>query len=345
MEGESGPEEATLFPATVGEKLRGAREARGMELSEVAARTRIPQRHLEAIERSNYASLPSSTYALGFAKAYARAVGADEVAIGRELRGELDTNFERVPPQPAFKAEDPKRTPSRGLILGGLLVAVLLIAGASAWYAGLFRPGTPPPESLDVPVETPVAAPTPAASDAPGHVTLTAIEAVWLRVTDAGGKVLYQGEMQPGDHFDVPPDADHPVVHTGRPDKLQVQVNGSNVPALGTGDRTVDVDVSAAALLARGTATPSPTPSPSPEASHSAAAPAKPALRPSPSRSAAPLVPAPLATQAPRPSIAPPSPTPTAGLGTGGPGEDKILRFVERAPCAGCGDVAMFGRV
>jgi cytoskeletal protein RodZ len=79
MEGEPEPD-ATLFPATVGEKLRAAREAQGLGLAEIAAATRIPQRHLEAIEKSQYASLPSITYALGFAKAYARAVGIDEVA-------------------------------------------------------------------------------------------------------------------------------------------------------------------------------------------------------------------------------------------------------------------------
>ena len=46
----------------------------------MAARTRVPLRHLEAIEQGAYEALPSQTYAVGFARAYARAVGLDEVA-------------------------------------------------------------------------------------------------------------------------------------------------------------------------------------------------------------------------------------------------------------------------
>jgi cytoskeletal protein RodZ len=82
MQGEP-PEDATLFPRTVGEKLRDARVALGLDLADVAARTRIPQRHLAAIEQSQYSGLPSITYAMGFAKGYARAVELDEAQIAR----------------------------------------------------------------------------------------------------------------------------------------------------------------------------------------------------------------------------------------------------------------------
>jgi len=51
MEGEAA-EDPNLFPATVGDKLRAAREAQGLDLPEIAARTRIPQRHLEASRRA-----------------------------------------------------------------------------------------------------------------------------------------------------------------------------------------------------------------------------------------------------------------------------------------------------
>src|SRR5688572_23943622 len=205
MEGEPGPEEATLFPTTVGEKLRGAREAQGLELAEVASRTRIPQRHLEAIERSNYSSLPSITYALGFAKAYARAVGVDEVALGRELRGELDANYERVAPPPAYQMEDPTRTPSRGIAWIGLIIALLVIVGGAIWYGTtMFRGSPPPPETLEIPEETPTATPTPAGA---GQVSLVALDTVWLRVTDASGKLLFEKEMQANERYDVPPDA------------------------------------------------------------------------------------------------------------------------------------------
>lgn len=267
MEGEPA-EDPTLFPATVGEKLRAAREAQGLDLAEIASRTRIPQRHLEAIEKGHYTGLPSVTYAMGFAKAYARAIGADEIGIARDVRAELG-QYERAAPMPEYPLEDPSRVPPRGLAWAGLIVAVLVLVGVGLWYGtNLFRAGAPATEGL-VQVEenaaTPAAdngtaaAPVPAGQE---HVTLVALDTVWLRVSDETGKRLFEKEMAPGERYEVPIEVAHPIARIGRPDKLQVTINGSNVPPLGTGDQAVSVDVSAASLRARGTpgATPSPVP-------------------------------------------------------------------------------------
>lgn len=253
MEGENA-DNPTLFPATVGEKLRAAREAQKLELSDIASRTRIPLRHLEAIEQSNFASLPSSTYALGFAKAYARSVGADEVTIARELRQELGDRPERPAPPPSYDFSAPSRVPSRGIALAGVIVAVLVLIGVGLWYGtDLFRGGAPT-ENL-IPLENATdadpAAPTPAPI-AGGQVTLVATDTVWVRVTDASGKRLYEKEMATGERYDVPAYADRPRVRTARPDRVQVLLNGSNVAPLGTGVETVEAEVSAAALQARG---------------------------------------------------------------------------------------------
>jgi len=298
MEGEPEPE-ATLFPATVGEKLRAAREAQGLELAEIAANTRIPQRHLEAIEKSQYASLPSVTYAVGFAKAYARAVGADEVAIAREVRDELGgTNtYERAAPPPSYDLADTRRKAPGGLVWVGLLVALIALAGVGAWYGtSWFRGSAPPAETLVIPEATPTADPianeTVAAPGSGGQVTLVAIDTVWLRVTDGTGKKLFEKEMTPGERYDVPQDADHPRAFTGRPDKVQVTLNGSNVPPLGEGATTVEVEVGADAIRARGQpgATPTPTPGATPATTAaSQRRTARPTPRPTPT--AAPALP------------------------------------------------------
>ena len=121
-------EEATLFPKTAGEKLREARETLGLSLAEIAARTRVPVRQLEAIELGNYAALPSITYSVGFAKAYARAVGLDEVSVAREVRGASDQpNAVRRTEYEAYEIDEPSRVPTRGLAVGTLIVAVLLL--------------------------------------------------------------------------------------------------------------------------------------------------------------------------------------------------------------------------
>lgn len=324
----SNQDTAELFPKTVGDMLREARQARGMDLAEVAARTRIPLRHLEAIEQSDYSTLPSKTYGIGFVKAYARAVGADEVKLARALREETDRAFGAVEPRPEPMAPQPMQAAGRG---GGVLIIaliVVLIAGAAAalyFGSSLFRGSESPPDSaastaneLGMPAPgAPAPAPTPSPSPTGGQVTLTANDQVWVRIYDATGKTLMEKTLAPGERYDVPMDADNPMINIGRPDQLTVTINGAPVPPLGGPEHAIkDVGVSAAALLARG----QPVPAPSPTAAGGQVQ-SRPAAqrRPAPAPSAArrptadaptpvPYVPAPAASAAP-----PPAPVATAG--------------------------------
>lgn len=63
---------------TLGEKLRAAREARGISISEVAEQTRISPLYLEAIDADNYKTLPGGIFNKGFVRSYAKYVGVDE---------------------------------------------------------------------------------------------------------------------------------------------------------------------------------------------------------------------------------------------------------------------------
>ena len=49
-------ENAEFAFQNVGEKLKAERERRTLTLDDIALRTRIPMRHLEAIEKSEYRS-------------------------------------------------------------------------------------------------------------------------------------------------------------------------------------------------------------------------------------------------------------------------------------------------
>lgn len=251
-------EEATLFPKTAGERLREARQAQGLTLAEIAARTRVPVRHLEAIEKSDYSGLPSATYSIGFAKAYARAIGMDEVAVGREVRSQ-SSQIPRPPEYQPYEMQDPTRLPPQGLAMAGAAVVVLLLIAIGLWYGTDWFRGEqaapPSAPSAELAPEATQPVPPPEAPVSGGQVALVATDVVWLKVYDATGKSLFQNEMQPGDRFEVPIDADHPMINIGRPDKLQVSVNGSNVAPLGDGSRAIkDVPIDSASLLARGTA-------------------------------------------------------------------------------------------
>jgi cytoskeletal protein RodZ len=266
---------ATLFPQPVGERLRAARERLGMSLAEIGARTRVPLRHLEAIEASDYGMLPSPTYAVGFVRAYARAVSEDEVTMARDVRVEAQNAPRATPKYQPYEVADPTRVPSRGLVVAAAGFGLAIVVLAILWFtSGLFRgEGDAPAASPPVAVAVPAAQPSTASAPA-GQVTLTATDEVWLRVYDAADKTLYLGTMKPGEKYDVPADADNPMINVGRPDKLQVALNGSNLPPLGTGARPIkDVPVGATALRARvgGAAAPaaSPTPAASPRTSAS----------------------------------------------------------------------------
>ena len=257
MDEDQAPDQASLFPKSTGDKLREAREALGLTLGDIANRTRVPTRHLEAIENGDYGSLPSPTYTVGFAKSYARAVGLDEKAIAAEVRNNPHLPLPPVTDYETFEPRDAKRVPSFGLAAIAGLIGGLVVIGAILWYGtGMFRGSSEP---VTAPVENTIAAaPEPTATATPvsgGQVTLTATDSVWLRVYDATGKTLVEKTMSAGDRYDVPADANGPMINVGRPDKLQVTVNGSAVAPLGDGKVAIkDVPISATALQARGNA-------------------------------------------------------------------------------------------
>ncbi len=268
MDGDS----TTGAPRTAGMMLRSAREAQGLTLSDVAQRTRIPLRHLEAVEDGKFQALPSITYAMGFGRAYARAVGVDETEVARALRAELATSYQRPEPLQDLEPIDVRRGPSLGVTAIGAAVAIVLLLVVGVYFGtSLFRrdePVTAPAATVAADLgmlpPTPTPGASPAAGAAPavasgGQVTLTATGPAWVRIFDDTG-TLVNKEMAAGERYDVPMAAKNPQIRTGRPDLITVTVNGSNVPPLGTAERAVTVGISAEALRARGEASPTPAP-------------------------------------------------------------------------------------
>ena len=70
---------AVALPVTAspGMLLRAARERIGLSIGDVAMRLRMGVRQIDALERGDYAVLPTGTFLRGFVRNYAKAVNAD----------------------------------------------------------------------------------------------------------------------------------------------------------------------------------------------------------------------------------------------------------------------------
>ena len=260
MEDHDQTTETTSAPLGIGERLRAAREVKGLTLEQVAAQTRIPQRHLQTIETGDFSQLPGRTYAVGFVRTYAKTVGLDQDEAVATVRAELDAQSGIEDSRPAtFEPGDPARVPSRLLGWFALFALLLFLAGGFFFFRAMFAPaGELPslvePEPTEQTTRTQSTAGTqPQAAPTGGAVVFTALDGpVWVKFYDASGAQLMQAEMARGDTYTVPADANGPMLWTGRPEALAITVGGRSIPKLAEVQTTMrDVPVTAEALIAR----------------------------------------------------------------------------------------------
>jgi transcriptional regulator with XRE-family HTH domain len=260
MEDQDNSQSTPLTPKRVGDQLRAAREAQGLSLGDISAQTRVAERHLISIEENRFAQLAAPTYAIGFSRAYARAVGLDEGDIAARVRRELDAQpHARPAPTPSFEPGDPARVPpSRIAWLAGLS-AVVVVGLLVAYWSNFLSPEGALPSLLPDGTQTSAAVAAAPRTSAPqqaaaaGPVVLTAsAPRVWVKVTDASGAQLFQKELAQGESWTVPPEAQAPQLRTARPDKLQITVGGRALPPLGDKPEVISgVLLTPAALIQR----------------------------------------------------------------------------------------------
>ncbi len=295
---------------TAGTRLRQAREAAGLSRSDIATRTKIAERHLLAIEQDRFGDLAARTYAVGFSRAYARALDLDEKEIAEQVRRQLEAeeNAHVEPVEPSFEPGDPARVPPVRMAWVAAAGVVLVVGLLLAFWGNFLSPEGKLPDLIaeeKAAPKGPAPAPAPTttqavAANAPVVMTATA-ERVWVKVTDASGKQLLQKELSLGESWTVPQDAEGPQLRTGRPDALRFTVGGRPAPALSDKPATVSgVSLAATDLLARGSTAPDAQPAP--------AAPPAPAVSPA----ASPVAVRSLPTPAPRGRAESPRPRPLA---------------------------------
>jgi cytoskeletal protein RodZ len=191
---------------SVGQRLRAAREAKGLTIEDVASSTRIPTRHLLSLEESDWGKLPASTYSVGFAKNYAGAVGLDRAEIAEQLRAEMGSELPAhysTATVDSFEPVDGNRSMPKGIVVGAL-VALVAIALLLTWLSNRELSGD---DAVAEPAAETVAAVPAVTPAAQGPVVITANDAVWIQVRD-GATVLKQGELAAGSELRSPGERD-----------------------------------------------------------------------------------------------------------------------------------------
>jgi len=260
------PEQGELAITRTGDRLRLAREAAGLSLADVATRTRITQRHLAAIEKSDYSELPGRTYVTGFARAYARAVDLPEAEIGAAIRQELEEDaYGSRPLYEAYEPTDPARLPTARLTWTLVIVTLLLASAYGVWRflsvepdEALIAAQNRAADASEAPQNDATATPatkagSQAAVAANAPVVLTGISEVWIGFDDAKGKTENWRTLDAGETYQVPPEyIEQFTLRTSIPQALKVTVGGRDVGAIGAADTLVkNVSLKPADLVAR----------------------------------------------------------------------------------------------
>lgn len=69
----------------LGQELRSLREQKGLTMSDVAERLKLPVRQIEALENGLYENLPEPVFIRGFLRSYGRFLDMDEAELSRRL--------------------------------------------------------------------------------------------------------------------------------------------------------------------------------------------------------------------------------------------------------------------
>ena len=141
-----------------GDFLRQARERRGMTLQDIARETKIPFRHLDALEHGNLSVVPQGIYRRAEIRAFAQTVGLDQNVALAELERALKASPPRAELSSAFTR--PAGSVRRGIVVGAVIVLASLSA-LSFWTRETAAPVDVQTPSAAAPATVPADVPAP----------------------------------------------------------------------------------------------------------------------------------------------------------------------------------------
>jgi transcriptional regulator with XRE-family HTH domain len=108
------------------EILKKTREAQGLTLGEVSDMTRVRRAYLEAFEQAAYDVLPPRAFAIGYVKAYAKALGLDEETLADMYKREVSPAAVKLHAPSGASLDDVNR-PNYRLFIGAAVCLVLAV--------------------------------------------------------------------------------------------------------------------------------------------------------------------------------------------------------------------------
>jgi len=101
------PEVAIDTSAEVtGAFLKKVREARGLELNDIAQRTKISERYLRALEDENFVDMPAAVYVRGYVTEYARAIRLDPQRAAESYLTRYRAKLPKAAPPPPARSNE-----------------------------------------------------------------------------------------------------------------------------------------------------------------------------------------------------------------------------------------------
>ena len=142
--------------AAFGEELRRAREERGLAVEFICDATKLPAKHIRALEAGAFAELPGGVFRRGFVRSYLNVLGLEEGAWMKRFEESCRESGVRDPGNNEWavfaenvknnRAVSQRRMGVRRVMVGALLTAVAL-AGWCGWRIKTHRRLLPAPRA------------------------------------------------------------------------------------------------------------------------------------------------------------------------------------------------------
>lgn len=174
----------------LGTLLRNAREAQGISLKDIAARTKISVTALEALERNDFTRLPGGIFGRAFARAYALEVGLDADETVASFMAKLEQSEREAAERGTARPEvtdDDRQFLERQRRAIRLLRVALVVIGIAAVVGAIWLIQQRQPKTGSAAPQPPVVGPLPDVSSPPAP-TSTAPEPLPTPSSEVGGQ-------------------------------------------------------------------------------------------------------------------------------------------------------------